>query len=162
MYLCILGIAHVCSAHALAIRSQFAINGVLSLVPSFHVFSICYLSPAAAQVDSAERGFSFQRDGPLDMRMAPGAALDAATIVNGWPEAELGRLFREYGEERSWRRIASRLVPVQGFTTSLKPCGTSLLQSTAPYRRLQAACSARVRPRSTTSCLLHGPHHVSS
>jgi 16S rRNA C1402 N4-methylase RsmH len=59
-------------------------------------------------VDSADRGFSFQRDGPLDMRMAPGAALDAATIVNGWPEAELGRLFREYGEERNWRRIAIR------------------------------------------------------
>ena len=59
-------------------------------------------------MDSADRGFSFLRDGPLDMRMSPSAAVDAAGIVNSWPEAELGRIFREYGEERNWRRIAAR------------------------------------------------------
>ena len=48
------------------------------------------------------------RDGPLDMRMSPAAAGDAAGIVNGWPEAELGRIFRDFGEERGWRRIAAR------------------------------------------------------
>ena len=54
-----------------------------------------------------DRGFSFLRDAPLDMRMAGGGAT-AADAVNCWPEAELGRVFRELGEERHWRGIARR------------------------------------------------------
>lgn len=60
------------------------------------------------QVDTADRGFSFLRDGPLDMRMDPAAPLSAERVVNEWPEAELGRVFREYGEERYWKSIARR------------------------------------------------------
>lgn len=45
------------------------------------------------------------------MRMDPGAALSAEELVNGWPEAELGRVFREYGEERYWKSIARRCRP---------------------------------------------------
>lgn len=63
------------------------------------------------QVDTADRGFSFLREGPLDMRMDPGAALSAEQLVNTWPEAELGRVLREYGEERYWKSIARRWVP---------------------------------------------------
>ena len=60
-------------------------------------------------MDSAARGFSFQADGPLDMRMAPAAMpMSAADIVNSWPESELGRIVRDYGEDRAWRRIAAR------------------------------------------------------
>jgi 16S rRNA (cytosine1402-N4)-methyltransferase len=59
-------------------------------------------------VDTADRGFSFLRDGPLDMRMDPAASLSAADAVNTWPEAELGRVIKEYGEERYWRAIARR------------------------------------------------------
>ena len=65
------------------------------------------------QVDTAERGFSFLRDGPLDMRLGPSAPHSAAEIVNNWSEEELGRIFREYGEERYWRHIAQRIVEVQ-------------------------------------------------
>lgn len=60
------------------------------------------------QLDRAERGFSFTRPGPLDMRMGPSATLTAEQLVNTWPEGELGRIIREYGEERHWRGIASR------------------------------------------------------
>lgn len=42
------------------------------------------------------------------MRMDPSAALSAETAVNTWPEAELGRVFKDYGEERYWRSIARR------------------------------------------------------
>lgn len=68
------------------------------------------LGISSMQVDTAERGFSFLREGPLDMRMDPGAALSAEALINSWPEAELGRVFREYGEERSWKGIARRIV----------------------------------------------------
>ena len=66
-----------------------------------------------AQVDNAERGFSFVQDGPLDMRMGPSAVSSAEDIINSWSEADLGRIFREYGEERAWRHIAHKIVEVR-------------------------------------------------
>jgi 16S rRNA (cytosine1402-N4)-methyltransferase len=64
---------------------------------------------SSMQLDEAERGFSFMRDGPLDMRMeADGES--AADLVNGADEADLSRIFWTYGEERAARRIAHVLV----------------------------------------------------
>ncbi|BDA47390.1 Ribosomal RNA small subunit methyltransferase H [Coccomyxa sp. Obi] len=71
------------------------------------------LGMSSMQVDTAERGFSFAKDGPLDMRMGPSALASAEEIVNSWSEAALGRIFREYGEERAWRRLASKIVEVR-------------------------------------------------
>lgn len=68
------------------------------------------LGVSSPQLDTPERGFSFQQDGPLDMRMDPGAPVSAETLVNGMPEAELARVLREYGEERQARRIATAIV----------------------------------------------------
>eukprot|EP00884_Botryococcus_braunii_P010207 jgi/Botrbrau1/19188/Bobra.0077s0094.1 len=65
---------------------------------------------SSMQVDSAERGFSFMREGPLDMRMGPSAGITAAEIVNTWPQEELGHLIRLCGEDKFWKRIASRIV----------------------------------------------------
>lgn len=62
------------------------------------------------QLDTPERGFSFQENGPLDMRMNPDAPLSAADLVNTLPEGELIRIFREYGEETAARRIAQQIV----------------------------------------------------
>ena len=62
------------------------------------------------QLDTPERGFSFQENGPLDMRMNPDAPLSAADLVNTLPEAELVRIFREYGEEPAARRIAQQIA----------------------------------------------------
>lgn len=61
------------------------------------------------QLDTAERGFSFQTEGPLDMRMNPDGPLTAADLVNGAPVEELIRIFREYGEEAAARRIALQI-----------------------------------------------------
>ncbi len=71
------------------------------------------LGVSSLQLDRPERGFSFQHDGPLDMRMsAPGGTPQptAADVVNNLPEAELADLIRRYGEERQARRVASAIV----------------------------------------------------
>lgn len=68
------------------------------------------LGVSSPQLDEAERGFSFLRDGPLDMRMDLSQALDAATFVNTASEKELIRVFKEYGEERFATRIARAII----------------------------------------------------
>ena len=62
------------------------------------------------QLDKGYKGFSFSKEGPLDMRMDPTADLTAKEIVNRWPERELGNLFRELGEEPRWKRAAKAIV----------------------------------------------------
>jgi 16S rRNA (cytosine1402-N4)-methyltransferase len=68
------------------------------------------LGVSSPQLDEPGRGFSFQADGPLDMRMDQRQAQTAAEIVNGWPEADLAALFFELGEEPQARRMARAIV----------------------------------------------------
>lgn len=67
------------------------------------------LGVSSLQLETAERGFSFRLEGPLDMRMGPGE-LTAGEVVNRYREADLERIFRDYGEERQARRIARAIV----------------------------------------------------
>lgn len=81
------------------------------------------LGVSSRQLDSAERGFSFMREGPLDMRMGPSSRHSAAEIVNTWSEAELARILFEFGEEPKARRIAGAIVrqrAVKPFSTTLE------------------------------------------
>lgn len=64
------------------------------------------LGVSSMQLDRGERGFSFMKQGPLDMRMSPENPLTAEIVVNEWPERELARIFRDYGEEKRWRGAA--------------------------------------------------------
>jgi 16S rRNA (cytosine1402-N4)-methyltransferase len=68
------------------------------------------LGVSSPQLDDPSRGFSFMQDGPLDMRMSKGVGPTAADVVNGASEAELIRIFREFGEERYAPRIARAIV----------------------------------------------------
>ncbi len=68
------------------------------------------LGVSSLQLDDAERGFSFQREGPLDMRMDRSARGTAAELVNRMRESELADLIHEYGEEPFSRRIARAIV----------------------------------------------------
>ena len=67
------------------------------------------LGVSSMHLDRPDRGFSFMNDGPLDMRMGESAATTAEEIVNTWPEEEIGRILRDYGEERHWRLLAKRI-----------------------------------------------------
>lgn len=68
------------------------------------------LGVSSMQLDRPEKGFSFMRDGPLDMRMDPSNGLTAAIIVNQWSENEIARVIRDYGEEKRWRAAARSIV----------------------------------------------------
>jgi 16S rRNA (cytosine1402-N4)-methyltransferase len=68
------------------------------------------LGVSSLQFDSAERGFSFRFDAPLDMRMNPTTGETAADLLATLPEVELARIIFEFGEERHSRRIARRIV----------------------------------------------------
>lgn len=68
------------------------------------------LGVSSMQLDQSQRGFSFMQEGPLDMRMNPDMPLTAAEIVNTWSEQELGRIFRDYGEEKKWKMAARAIV----------------------------------------------------
>jgi 16S rRNA (cytosine1402-N4)-methyltransferase len=68
------------------------------------------LGVSSRQLDTSARGFSFQSQGPLDMRMDPREPLTAADLVNRLPETELARILYEYGEERYSRRIARAII----------------------------------------------------
>jgi 16S rRNA (cytosine1402-N4)-methyltransferase len=72
------------------------------------------LGVSSHQLDSAERGFSFQKDAPLDMRMDSGSGATAAELVNTLPAQELERIIRDFGEERWARRIAAFIVNARG------------------------------------------------
>ncbi len=68
------------------------------------------LGVSSHQLDTRERGFSFQQDAPLDMRMDISGGETAADLINTLPEAELARIISDYGEERWAKRIASFIV----------------------------------------------------
>lgn len=94
------------------------------------------LGVSSMQLDMAERGFSFMRDGPLDMRMG-GDGPSAADVVNAATESDIADILHHYGEERAARRIARAIVKardVQPFETTLQltDCITSCLPRSKP------------------------------
>lgn len=87
------------------------------------------------QIDTAERGFSYLMDGPLDMRMDQSAAMCAKDVINDYSEDGLIRIFWEYGEERLARRIARKIVDERKHT-KIETTGmlAEVVQRVAPPR----------------------------
>lgn len=96
------------------------------------------LGISSRHVDSPERGFSFQADAPLDMRMDRREALDAAAVVNEFSAAELARILREYGEEPRARQIAAAIERERGRVR---------IESTRQLADLVARAAGRERGR---------------
>ena len=86
----------------LAFRQIKTINGIL--------FD---LGVSSHQLETPERGFSFELDAPLDMRMAQDSELTAETVLNELSQRELTKIFRDYGEELNASRIATKIVKVR-------------------------------------------------
>ena len=76
------------------------------------------LGVSSPQLDEAQRGFSFMRDGPLDMRMDPSQGLSVAQWLNEASETEIADVIWRYGEERQSRRIARAIVQDRPFSTT--------------------------------------------
>ncbi len=78
------------------------------------------LGLSSLQLEGEGRGFSFRAEEPLDMRFDPSQELTAWDVVNHYPESELVRIFRSYGEERRADRIAREVVKSRPIETSLE------------------------------------------
>jgi len=76
------------------------------------------LGLSSLQLDGDERGFSFQREAPLDMRFNPSQEVTAADIINTYPEKELAQMIWTYGEEHHSRQIAHRIVQERPINTT--------------------------------------------
>lgn len=76
------------------------------------------LGGSSLQFDDKARGFSFQQEGPLDMRFNPQSTLTAADIVNDWPEEELADVLYKFGEERQSRKVARAIVRARPLATT--------------------------------------------
>ncbi len=90
---------------------------------------------SSMQIDRAERGFSFQKDGALDMRMSQNG-LSAADVLNTFGEREIADIIYKYGEERFSRRIAAAVVEQRKtapFKTTLE--FADLIRRTVPHKR---------------------------
>ncbi len=101
------------------------------------------LGVSSFQLDAGHRGFSFQVDAPLDMRMDRSGGLTAADILQTYSAEELARIFFEYGEERYSRRIARRIVE-RRVETPLTT--TSQLAELVKYSVPKGRVPARIHP----------------
>lgn len=81
------------------------------------------LGVSSPHLDNTERGFSFQSEASLDMRMDQRQELTAETIINTYSEAELVKILKQYGEEPRARRIASEIVRQRPLRTTLELAG---------------------------------------
>jgi len=104
------------------------------------------LGVSSPQLDEPARGFSFQGDGPLDMRMDQSNGGTAADLINRWPEAQLADAIFKFGEERFSRRIARAIVHAR----ERRPLATtkelvSVIEGAVPanYRHGRINCATR-------------------
>jgi len=86
----------------------------LSAIPSGVNGMLFDLGVSSAQLDDPARGFSFRGDGPLDMRMDPGAGQSAAQWLASAEQEEIAGVIRDYGEERFAKQIAAAIVAARG------------------------------------------------
>jgi 16S rRNA (cytosine1402-N4)-methyltransferase len=93
------------------------------------------LGVSSPQLDRAERGFSYQHEGPLDMRMDATAPHSADDVVNTYEERTLAQVLRQYGDERFARRIAAAIVAARPIATTTELAGIITAAIPAPARR---------------------------
>lgn len=137
----------------------------LNFVP---VHSVLFdLGMSSLQVEEARRGFSFQREAPLDMRFSPRQSLTAAEIVNEYPEEELADILWRYGEEPQSRRIARAIVEERPLSTTTqlakaieqavgRRAGTKSHPATRTFQALRIAVNQELDNLATALPQAHG------
>ncbi len=99
------------------------------------------LGTSSSQINSEHRGFSFQKNGPLDMRLNPVERNSAYTFLNNAKESEISYVIKEYGEDRNYKKIAK---------TIFKACQSNNMKTTFDLKDAVASC---VHPRFLTKSL---------
>jgi 16S rRNA (cytosine1402-N4)-methyltransferase len=100
------------------------------------------LGVSSMQLDNDYKGFSFLKKGPLDMRMNPFEKISAKEVVNGASEEELGRIFREYGEDPRWK-AAARIICEE---RKKKPITTTTQLAELLHSTLKTKIRGRLHP----------------
>jgi len=133
-----------------------AANGLIDEGKQFDMLLVD-LGVSSPQLDRAERGFSFQKDGPLDMRMDPSQETTAADIVNTASEQELLRIITEYGEEHGGfaRRIVATIRRNRPFTSTKQLADLILNEHRGKWQRTHPATRTFQALRIATNDELH-------
>jgi 16S rRNA (cytosine1402-N4)-methyltransferase len=100
------------------LRELVADRGLQEIADGPVVGVLFDLGVSSPQIDQPERGFSYNADGPLDMRMDRSRGRTAGDVVNTYPERELARVLFEYGDERHSRRVAAAIVAARPIVTT--------------------------------------------
>jgi 16S rRNA (cytosine1402-N4)-methyltransferase len=108
------------AARTVFVNASFAAMGELAPAHGFSQVNgiLLDLGLSSRQLAEAERGFSFLKEGPLDMRFDPAQAVTAADLINSLSEAELADIFWRYGEERHSRRLARLIIANRPVTST--------------------------------------------
>jgi 16S rRNA (cytosine1402-N4)-methyltransferase len=106
------------------------------------------LGVSSMQLDTAERGFSFQADAPLDMRFDPQGALRASDLVNDLPEQELAQLLYRYGEEERARQIARAVIHARPVHTTAQLA--AIVAGVSPKSRGKRGSGRSIHPATRT------------
>ncbi len=88
-------------------QNVFQVNGI-----------ILDLGMSSFQIDDSSRGFSYMREGPLDMRMDTNSALTAATVLNTYSHSQLTKIFKTYGQEPNSYQIAKKIIAARPLKTT--------------------------------------------
>ena len=128
------------------VHSNFSkLNGILDGLGIDEVDGILFdLGVSSHQIDTAERGFSYMHDAPLDMRMDRSQGLNAHEVINTYDEERLYKIFHEYGEER----FANRIVKAIATARKIKPIDTTgelvkIIEKAVPFTNKKSGHPAK-------------------
>ncbi len=146
-----------------SVRSNFrSLGGVLEKEGFFPLTGALFdLGVSSLQLDKPSRGFSFLREGPLDMRLGSDTALTAEQIVNRWPAEQIAMLLKEFGEEPQADRIARAIVARRATkpltsTLELAACVESVVPRTGHHPATRTFQALRIAVNQELESLTRG------
>jgi 16S rRNA (cytosine1402-N4)-methyltransferase len=150
-----------------SVRSNFRSLGAVLENEGFFPLSgaLFDLGVSSLQLDKPSRGFSFMREGPLDMRLGPDGSLTAEQIVNRWPAEQIAMLLTEYGEEPEAEKIAKAIVARRAkkpLTTTLElaACVESVVPRTGHHPATRTFQALRIAVNQELESLTRGLESV--